>query len=86
MYDKFLALHRAGAGVFYEPEKRMKNPLIGKRIKLISNKLCKVSNQRELGRNRRIKMGIPRICLVGYTNAGKTSLFNKLTNIKDNVA
>lgn len=54
--------------------------LIGKRIKLISNKLCKVSNQRELGRNRRIKMGIPRICLVGYTNAGKTSLFNKLTN------
>jgi len=43
MYDKFMALHRAGAGVFYEPEKRMKNPLIGKKIKY-NGKKCYISD------------------------------------------
>ena len=77
-----LERQKGGIGVRGPGETQLETDrrLIGKRIKLISNKLCKVSNQRELGRNRRIKMGIPRICLVGYTNAGKTSLFNKLTN------
>jgi GTPase len=41
--------------------------------------LQRVSAQRELRRKSRRKVPIPTVCLVGYTNAGKSSLFNRLT-------
>ncbi len=53
--------------------------LIGKRIKTINLRLEKVRHQRGQGRKRRSKSHIPVISLVGYTNAGKSTLFNRLT-------
>jgi GTP-binding protein HflX len=41
--------------------------------------LGKVSKRRELNRNSRNKIPIPTVSLVGYTNAGKSSVFNQLT-------
>lgn len=52
--------------------------LLNIRIKRLQNALEKVQKRRELGRNRRNKNNIPCVALVGYTNAGKSSLFNAL--------
>ncbi len=54
--------------------------LLGKRIKSLNNRLLKVSRQREQGRQARKKAEIPTVSLVGYTNAGKSTLFNALTD------
>ena len=53
--------------------------LIGQRIKQLRRSLDRVDRQREQGRARRKRMETPTISLVGYTNAGKTTLFNALT-------
>ncbi len=53
--------------------------LIAERIKQIDKRLEKVQNQREQGRQSRKKAEIPTVSLVGYTNAGKSTLFNALT-------
>jgi len=53
--------------------------LIGKRIKTINNRLKKVRIQRQQGAKRRQSSDIPMISLVGYTNAGKSTLFNRMT-------
>ncbi|MFT5425799.1 MAG: GTP-binding protein HflX [Gammaproteobacteria bacterium] len=53
--------------------------LIGKRIKTINTRLDKVRSQRQQGRKRRSKSNTPVVSLVGYTNAGKSTLFNRLT-------
>ncbi len=53
--------------------------LIGIRIKQINKRLEKVTKQREQGRQLRQKTRIPSVSLVGYTNAGKSTLFNKIT-------
>ncbi len=55
--------------------------LLRARIKTIKKRLIKVSNQRNLSRNKRLKQNIPRISIVGYTNAGKSTLFNTLTGM-----
>lgn len=53
--------------------------LLGNRIKYLNNRLAKVSRQREQSRQARKKAEIPSVALVGYTNAGKSTLFNALT-------
>ena len=53
--------------------------LLSIRIKQINKRLEKVSKQREQGRQLRQKTEIPTVSLVGYTNAGKSTLFNKIT-------
>lgn len=53
--------------------------LIRGRIKNILARLEKVQKQREQGRRARQRAEIPTVSLVGYTNAGKSTLFNKLT-------
>jgi GTPase len=53
--------------------------LLGLRIKQIQRRLEKVDKQRYQGRSKRRKAEIPSVSLVGYTNAGKSTLFNKLT-------
>jgi GTP-binding protein HflX len=53
--------------------------LLGNRIKLIQRRLEKVAKQRSQGRSKRKKSEIPSVSLVGYTNAGKSTLFNQLT-------
>ena len=54
--------------------------LISIRIKNINKRLEKVHKQHDLGRKSRLKNELPMISLVGYTNAGKSTLFNRLTN------
>ena len=56
--------------------------LLRARIKTIQKRLTKVGNQRQLSRNLRLKHSIPRISIVGYTNAGKSTLFNFLTEMQ----
>ncbi len=53
--------------------------LLGLRIKQIQQRLDKVDKQRHQGRSKRKKAEVPSVSLVGYTNAGKSTLFNKLT-------
>ena len=54
--------------------------LLRARIKSIQKRLEKVRRQRQQGRRARSRAEIPTVSLVGYTNAGKSTLFNALTN------
>jgi GTP-binding protein HflX len=58
-----------------ESDRRM----VRDRIKSIQGRLLKVRKQRAQGRRARDRAEIPAVSLVGYTNAGKSTLFNKLT-------
>lgn len=53
--------------------------LISVRINNITKRLDKVHKQRDLGRKSRIKNELPMVALAGYTNAGKSTLFNYIT-------
>ncbi len=53
--------------------------LIRDRIKKLNQRLHQVSVQRRSRRKARLKVPIPTVSMVGYTNAGKSSLFNRLT-------
>ena len=54
--------------------------LLRARISHILSRLEKVSKQREQGRRSRKKAEVPTVSLVGYTNAGKSTMFNAITN------
>ncbi|HEV2332359.1 MAG TPA: ribosome rescue GTPase HflX [Gammaproteobacteria bacterium] len=53
--------------------------LIGKRIQQLEKRLEHVGEQREQGRRTRQRHDVPTVSVVGYTNAGKSTLFNALT-------
>ena len=81
-----LERQRGGAGFLGGPgEKQIEldKRLIDDKIVKIKKELEKVKNTRDLQRGNRKKVPYPIVALVGYTNAGKSSLFNYLT--KDNV-
>jgi GTP-binding protein HflX len=53
--------------------------LLGKRVKVLKEKLAKVQSQREVQRRARSRSNLLGVSLVGYTNAGKSTLFNRMT-------
>jgi GTP-binding protein HflX len=53
--------------------------LIGKRIRQLRARLEQVDARRTMNRQNRVRADIPTVALVGYTNAGKSTLFNALT-------
>lgn len=53
--------------------------LLAERVKILSRRLAKVEVQRHQARRARMRSELPRVALVGYTNAGKSTLFNALT-------
>jgi GTP-binding protein HflX len=67
----FMGLGAYEVDVYYEAVKRQ--------IQAIREKLRKVRKKRVLHRKRRAELGFSSISLAGYTNAGKSSLFNALT-------
>jgi GTP-binding protein HflX len=54
--------------------------LIGDRIRQLKERLETVDMRRSMNRRNRVKAEIPTVALVGYTNAGKSTLFNALTD------
>ena len=53
--------------------------LIGDRIRQLKSRLDQVDRRRSMNRQNRLRAEIPTVALVGYTNAGKSTLFNALT-------
>lgn len=80
-----LASNRMGGGVgsrFGEGENQLEvdRRLIRDRITSIKHELKRVSANRSLQRKNRYDSGVFKVSLAGYTNAGKSSLLNRLTN------
>lgn len=81
-----LERQRGGAGFMGGPGERqieIDRRLIGERISRLKKELVDVCRTRDLGRKSREREPFPIVSLVGYTNAGKSTLFNRLT--KSNV-
>lgn len=72
-----------GAGVRGAGEQKLEldKRHIRKRIKDIKNQMAKVQKTRDLHRKQRTRAGLKVVSLVGYTNAGKSSVFNALCEI-----
>ena len=60
--------------------------LIGQRVRVLTKRLEKIGQQRETGRAARAQIPVPSIALVGYTNAGKSTLFRSVTGADAYVA
>jgi GTPase len=60
--------------------------IIGQRVRVLTRRLAKIKQQRETGRQMRAQIPVPSLALVGYTNAGKSTLFRSLTGADAYVA
>ena len=78
------ALSRLGGGIGTrgpgETKLETDRRRIRARIQAIQREIDQVRQRRSQLRERRQKKSVPTVALVGYTNAGKTTLFNRLTN------
>ena len=74
---------RGGPG---ETQIELDRRMIGDRIKSVKERLVKVKKQRQTQRKSRERSGTFRVSLVGYTNAGKSTLFNALVKADTYVA
>ncbi len=80
---KTLALSRLTGGIGGrgpgETKLEIDRRRVGDRIHLLERELERLSRRRKQRRSRRAKTGIPIISIIGYTNAGKSTLFNLVT-------
>jgi GTP-binding protein HflX len=60
--------------------------IIAQRVRVLTRRLAKIQQQRETGRQMRAEIPVPSLALVGYTNAGKSTLFRALTGADAYVA
>jgi GTP-binding protein HflX len=60
--------------------------IIAQRVRVLTRRLTKIKQQRETGRQTRAEIPVPSLALVGYTNAGKSTLFRALTGADAYVA
>lgn len=67
-----------GAG---ETKLELDRRVLEKRLSELRRELKEVGNERETQRKRRVKAGLPRVALVGYTNAGKSTLLNAMLDL-----
>lgn len=67
-----------GAG---EKKLELDRRVLEKRLSELRRELKEVGNERETQRKRRVKSGLPRVALVGYTNAGKSTLLNAMLDL-----
>lgn len=76
-----LERQRGGIGLRGPGETQLETDrrLLRERVKTLNRRLEKVRGQRASRRRARDRIPIPTVSLVGYTNAGKSSLFNRLT-------
>ena len=84
-----LERQRGGIGVRGGPgetQLEMDRRLIGDRIKRLKEKLQKLGRQRATQRAGRKRAGVFNVSIVGYTNAGKSTLFNRMTRSSNYVA
>ena len=77
-----LERQKGGIGLRGPGEKQLESDrrLVRQRIKQISKRLDKLRMQRDQGRAARRKTTTPTVAIVGYTNAGKSTLFNAMTD------
>ena len=60
--------------------------LIAQRVRVLTRRLARIQQQRETGRQTRAEIPVPSLALVGYTNAGKSTLFRALSGADAYVA
>jgi GTPase len=60
--------------------------IIAQRVRVLTRRLARIKQQRETGRQTRAEIPVPSLALVGYTNAGKSTLFGALTGADAYVA
>lgn len=71
---------RGFLGGMGETQLEVDRRLITSRVKVLKAKLAKLKRQRDTQRRSRERMGMPSVSLVGYTNAGKSTIFNGLSH------
>ena len=78
------SLSRLGGGIGTrgpgEKKLEMDRRLINSRVAQLNRELKEVQRHREVNRQQRKRSGLPVVAVVGYTNAGKSTLLNHLTN------
>ena len=76
-----LERQRGGVGMRGPGEKQLETDrrLLGVRVKALRERLAKLGKQRRTQRRSRARQHVMSVALVGYTNAGKSTLFNALT-------
>jgi len=77
-----LERQRGGIGLRGPGETQLETDrrLLGNRVKLLKERLAKLSRQRSVQRRSRMRGDVLNVSIVGYTNAGKSTLFNALTH------